>query len=46
MNISKKIKRQKDYKKKRNMLRNNVKQSISKGRSLLAGHGLTPKSKK
>jgi len=41
-----KTKIRKDFEKKRNMLRNNVKQSIVKGRSLKQGEGIIPKSKK
>lgn len=46
MNKAKQIKRQKDYKKKKNMLRNNMKQNIARGRCLAAGRGLIPNSKK
>jgi hypothetical protein len=42
----KKKNRIKDYTKKKNMLRNNVKKIIVKGRALIAGAGLTPKSRK
>ena len=34
------------YNKKKNMLHNNVRVVVSKGRSLIAGGGLIPKSKK
>lgn len=42
----KKIKREKDYRKKRNIVRNNIPMFLVRGRRLIAGIFVLPKSKK